>query len=43
MGAGIGRQNMLILFWKYQFYIWDYINAIYIGFSLALHLQCMHA
>jgi hypothetical protein len=40
MSVGIGRQNIIILFWKQQFYLWEHINDIYIGFSLALHLQC---
>ncbi len=27
MSAGTGRQNIIILFWKYQFHFWEYING----------------
>jgi hypothetical protein len=26
MSVGTGRQNIIILFWKYQFHFWEYIN-----------------
>jgi hypothetical protein len=38
MSLGTGRQNIIILFWKEQFQLWE--PDIYIGFSPSLHLQC---
>jgi hypothetical protein len=47
MSVRTGRLNIIILFWKYQFHCWEYINGnqtfildshqpdIYIGFSPA--------
>jgi hypothetical protein len=26
MSVGTGRQNIIILFWKYQFHFWEFIN-----------------
>jgi hypothetical protein len=46
MSVGIGRQNIIILFWKYEgctvsFHgIQKWEPEIYIGFLPALHLQC---
>ncbi len=43
MNVGTGRQNIIILFWKQQFHLWEYISGepdIGIGFSPAPHLQC---
>jgi hypothetical protein len=46
MSVGIGRQNIIILFWNNdaaEFHFWEYINGnqtfILVGFSPALHLQ----
>jgi hypothetical protein len=42
MSVGTGRQNIIILFWKtvsfLEIHKWQ--PDIYIGFSLAVHLQC---
>ncbi len=27
MSVGTGRQNIIILFWKYQFHFWEYKNG----------------
>jgi hypothetical protein len=27
MSVGPGRQNIIILFWKYQYNFWEYING----------------
>ncbi len=27
MSVGTGRQNIIFLFWKYQFHFWEYING----------------
>ncbi len=27
MSVETGRQNIIILFWKYQFHFWEYING----------------
>jgi hypothetical protein len=27
MRVGTGRQNIIILFWKYQFHFWEYIKG----------------
>jgi hypothetical protein len=49
MSVGIGRQNIIILFWNKEgahctvsilgIHKWE--QHIYIGFSPALHLQCV--
>ncbi len=46
MNVEIGRQNIIILFWKEQGRAVSFLGIhkleldIYIGISLALHLQC---
>ncbi len=43
MSLGTGKQNIIILFWKYQFHFWEYIDGnqtSILDFSPALHLQC---
>jgi hypothetical protein len=27
MSVGTGRQNIIILIWKYKFHFWEYING----------------
>ncbi len=47
MNVEIGRQNIIILFWKKRGQVVSYLgihqseHLLYIGFSPALHLQCM--
>ena len=46
MNVEIGRQNIIILFWKERGHAVSFLVIhksepdIYIGFSLSLHLQC---
>jgi hypothetical protein len=47
MNVELGRQNIIILFWKYQGRAVSFLGLhkleldIYIGFSAVLNLQCM--
>jgi hypothetical protein len=40
MSVGTGRQNIIILFWKFCLGRHKWETDIYIGFSPAFHLQC---
>ena len=40
MSVGIGRENIIILFWKLQFYFWDYINGNQTFTVYWILLQC---